>query len=44
MRTILEPTATPRDSVNLSLTETVTAVTCSANRTHSVRAGEDSDD
>lgn len=28
--TILEPTATPRLRVNLSLTETVTAVTCSA--------------
>ena len=28
-RTILEPTATPSDSVSLSLTETVTAVTCS---------------
>ncbi len=28
-RTMLEPTATPRLSVSLSLTETVTAVTCS---------------
>jgi len=32
MHTILEPTATPRDKVNLFLTETVTAVTCSASR------------
>lgn len=30
IHTILEPTATLRDKVNLSLTETVTAVTCSA--------------
>ena len=31
-RTILEPTATPSDSVSLSLTDTVTAVTCSGRR------------
>jgi hypothetical protein len=29
IRTILEPTATLRDNINLPLTETVTAVTCS---------------
>jgi hypothetical protein len=37
---MLEPTATPRDNVNLSLTETVTAVTCSANQIHYVRLRE----
>ena len=31
-RTILEPTATPSESVILSLTDTVTAVTCSRGR------------
>lgn len=31
-RTMLEPTATPRESVSLSLTDTVTAVTCSVVR------------
>jgi hypothetical protein len=40
IRTMLEPTATPRDRVNLSLTETVTAVRCSASRTHCVRLRE----
>ena len=29
---MLDPTATPRDRVNLSLTDTVTAVTCSVSR------------
>ena len=35
--TILEPTATPKLRVSLSLTETVTAVTCSKNDTSVVR-------